>query len=109
MLTKIAFRFVQPTFPLLNSSKRVKENNTNLATLLRKERKRSLLTSLKEIINILIPKAKIVQKRNLCIYMPHEYGCNKIQPNQIQVATWMDLEIVILSEVSQTKTNIPTH
>ena len=35
--------------------------------------------------------------------MPHEYGCNKIQPNQIQVATWMDLEIVILSEVSQTK------
>ena len=24
-------------------------------------------------------------------------------------ATWMDLEIVILSKVSQTKTNIPTH
>ena len=40
------------------------------------------------------------------IYRMEYYSAIKKNETMLFAATWMDLEIVILSEVSQTKTNI---
>ena len=55
------------------------------------------------------PKCPLTEewtKKVWCIYTMEYYSA--IKKNEIMsfAATWMDLEIVILSEVSQTKTNI---
>ena len=44
-----------------------------------------------------------------CIYTMEYYSAIKYNEIMPFPATWMDLEVIILSEVSQTKTNIIYH
>ena len=55
------------------------------------------------------PNRKIDKEGMLQIYTREYYSCIKRNEMESFVKTWMDLEIVILSQVSQNKKNIVTY